>query len=120
MARPDTAAASGTVASSRICPGGQRVPKIGQVLGLCAEGHAQGHHRVSARGLGVLGALHVRVRNALAQAVGGLGRGLRAPRPDHHRRPGRREPERQPEPERAGAADDRDRVGCGGVHDARA
>ena len=45
VALPDTAAASGTVASTRIWPAAERLLEVGQVLRLGAERHGQEHDR---------------------------------------------------------------------------
>ena len=84
VALPETAAASGTVASTRIWPGAQRLLEVGQVLRLGAEGHGQEHDRPARGGVRVLGALDVGALDLVAHL---------APRPP---RPGPRRASRSP------------------------
>ena len=96
-------------------PGLERLLQVGQVLGLRAERNREEDDRAAAHGLRVLESLDGRVGHALADSFGGLGRALRAARPDHDGHALAGEPQRQAEAERPCAADDWD--GGGGVHE---
>ena len=109
VALPLTAAASGTVQSTRIWPGAQRLAQVVEVLRLGAEGDGQEDDLAALRGVAVGEPLDRGAGDGLAQLrrrlLGALGRA----RADHDRPPGLRPAQRQPGAEGAGAADDRDR-----------
>ena len=110
VALPDTAAASGTVASTSTWPARERLLEVGEVLRLGAERHGQEHDRPARGGLRVLQALDLGVGHLLAHAPRGLLGAAGVARADGHRAAGGREAQRQAEAQRAGAADDRDGV----------
>ncbi len=104
MALPETAAASGTVASISSWPGGQRLLQVRQRLGLVAERHAQDHAVARAGrgdGAGVVVSGEAPTGDERPRALRGFLGASRVARADRDRHAGAREAQREAEPEGA-------------------
>ena len=114
MALPPTAAAVGTVQSTRICPGSSASRRLLRFSDWARKGTVRktiGPRRAASS---LTSPSAVGVGRRLQQPLHRLAGPLRASGPDHHRLAGAGQAQRQPPAQRPGAADDRNGLRHGG------